>query len=410
MVQDAYTYVPAPADLPDSAVLLPVSEGGAPRLRQIVGAVRPDIRFAADTAELGAGAWLIATGPRWLDDLRRARARGLRQPALVVPEAPTSYFDYWSFPVEMLRPLERGALAVRLQDLVAWIISLGDFFGRVGGRTYFPEPERYLPLRRASPGAVQRSERVLRLLGDDASRADLAAVLMRRPEELWQHWLSNLYNGIEYMDYATLTPGDVVINCGVHGGGELPNFLAAMQGRGCIINADPLGEAYLSGFVREAMEHCPATHHEYAVAVHDCVTTLDLPVESGGMALGDHLGGTLPGCETRTFQATTIDAIVEEVEPGRVDLIKMDIEGAEPRALVGATKTIDRFRPQLAISIYHRPDHFCDLPLMLAERLQSYDLYVRQYHFISNETIVYAIPRERARRGRSSRIRVALLP
>ena len=33
--------------------------------------------------------------------------------------------------------------------------------------------------------------------------------------------------------------------------------------------------------------------------------------------------------------------------------LKMDIEGAEPEALLGATRLINSFAPYLAISIYH---------------------------------------------------------
>ena len=45
----------------------------------------------------------------------------------------------------------------------------------------------------------------------------------------------------------------------------------------------------------------------------------------------------------------------------RVDFIKMDIEGAEPKALIGAERTIREHRPQLAISVYHDLKHFASI-------------------------------------------------
>jgi hypothetical protein len=53
---------------------------------------------------------------------------------------------------------------------------------------------------------------------------------------------------------------------------------------------------------------------------------------------------------------TTIDAIVEQLGLQRLDVIKMDIEGAETRALRGAAKTLNRFRPALAVATEHTAD------------------------------------------------------
>ena len=51
-----------------------------------------------------------------------------------------------------------------------------------------------------------------------------------------------------------------------------------------------------------------------------------------------------------------LDDIVDDLGLDRVDVIKMDIEGAERVALQGARRTIRRFRPRMAICTYHRID------------------------------------------------------
>lgn len=50
---------------------------------------------------------------------------------------------------------------------------------------------------------------------------------------------------------------------------------------------------------------------------------------------------------------TTLDEFVEQKQLQHVDFIKMDIEGAEERALRGAERVISRFRPKLTIASYH---------------------------------------------------------
>jgi FkbM family methyltransferase len=53
---------------------------------------------------------------------------------------------------------------------------------------------------------------------------------------------------------------------------------------------------------------------------------------------------------------TTIDAIVTELELPSVDFIKMDIEGAEIRALEGAKATIGRWKPLISVATEHTDD------------------------------------------------------
>ena len=70
--------------------------------------------------------------------------------------------------------------------------------------------------------------------------------------------------------------------------------------------------------------------------------------------------------------------------------IKMDIEGAEMEALIGADKTITNYMPKLAISIYHKDDDLWKLPYYLMKKYPDYKFFMRHYTDITTETVLYA--------------------
>ena len=96
--------------------------------------------------------------------------------------------------------------------------------------------------------------------------------------------------------------------------------------------------------------------------------------------------------------AITIDSFVEENNIQNIDFIKMDLENAEQEALKGAEKTILKFRPQLAISIYHSNAQFYGIPVYLKELLPNYEFRLGHYRQDNTETVLYAIPKELAKK------------
>lgn len=74
------------------------------------------------------------------------------------------------------------------------------------------------------------------------------------------------------------------------------------------------------------------------------------------------------------------------------NLIKMDIEGAEEGALLGAAGTIGRSRPGLAISAYHKLDHLWKLALLIDSWSLNYVFYLRSHAFNGFELVLYALP------------------
>jgi hypothetical protein len=71
----------------------------------------------------------------------------------------------------------------------------------------------------------------------------------------------------------------------------------------------------------------------------------------------------------------------------------MNIEGAEIDALEGARKTIARWSPKLAVSVYHRASDLWRIPQIVSQLNPRYDLYLRQHDGGVIETVLYAIPR-----------------
>lgn len=87
---------------------------------------------------------------------------------------------------------------------------------------------------------------------------------------------------------------------------------------------------------------------------------------------------------------TTLDNELAQFTPS---MIKMNIEAFEPFALEGATQTIQRTLPLLAISLYHQPEHIFSLQRQVENIAPGrYQFYLRQHDGGLVETVLYAVP------------------
>ncbi len=95
--------------------------------------------------------------------------------------------------------------------------------------------------------------------------------------------------------------------------------------------------------------------------------------------------------QTGSCTTLSIDDFVNNNNIERIDFIKMDIEGAETMALEGAVETIKKFKPKLAIAIYHSLEDFANIPLWIINLNLGYKLYLDHYSIHSEETVLFAI-------------------
>ena len=96
-----------------------------------------------------------------------------------------------------------------------------------------------------------------------------------------------------------------------------------------------------------------------------------------------------------TVESVALDELLEKNFVERVDFIKLDVEGAELEALEGGMETIKRFKPKMAISVYHTSRDIIDITKLVSQLLPEAKLYLSHKNCTFTETILFVNPRDR---------------
>jgi FkbM family methyltransferase len=102
-----------------------------------------------------------------------------------------------------------------------------------------------------------------------------------------------------------------------------------------------------------------------------------------------HIDNQITDDGVQQINVDTIDSILSGLGCP-VTLIKIDINGAEYRALCGAQETIRKHRPRIAVRL-HRKEDFYRLPILLNKMAPDIKLYLRQRNFMSMMVVLYGV-------------------
>lgn len=218
-------------------------------------------------------------------------------------------------------------------------------------------------------------------LEDEGSRSVYASLIRGRLEGSSDYFKVSRYREYDHPQVGA-RPGDVVIDAGAYDGDTARSFAWRMRGRGTIVALEPSPE----NFRRLRQRWIPGLE-PLCLGAWNSEATLCFD--------GDGGSGRLRDDGKRQVRVAPIDRIVVDRRLPRVDLLKLDVEGAEREALEGAQETLIRHRPKLQVSIYHRARDLFDLPLWLSARLDGYRYYVGHHNYYHTETDLYAVPEER---------------
>lgn len=89
---------------------------------------------------------------------------------------------------------------------------------------------------------------------------------------------------------------------------------------------------------------------------------------------GSHINTGNNKCELIDIDSFCLDNNLRTV-----NYIKLDVEGAELEVLKGAFLTIAKFKPKMAISVYHKPEDLYEIPSFVKKIRDDYELCFRHY-------------------------------
>lgn len=193
-------------------------------------------------------------------------------------------------------------------------------------------------------------------------------------------------------DIFAISPQEVLVDCGAFDGDTIQQVVERAGPRFEAIHAveaDPLS----LGKLEENLQKLPAeiqqkiVIHRCAVGSEHCTVRFE---ETGSV---DSKICDTGGVEVECFP---IDELFAETP---VTMIKMDIEGAEFDALTGASGTLQRDRPVLAVCVYHLQEDLWRLPLLVYRLLPAHRFFLRAYEGDGFQTVLYAVPPERCVQG-----------
>jgi FkbM family methyltransferase len=186
--------------------------------------------------------------------------------------------------------------------------------------------------------------------------------------EILNYIASEMYDDLAYeQGGVAINEGDVVFDLGGHLGLFTSYALSRGAARVVVFEADPRNVACL----RKSLAEVIAAGRVEIVEAAAWSEETELVFAGAGEADNSSVS-QISDQGNLKVRATTIDRVMNDLGLERLDFIKMDIEGAERHALVGAKTSIARYKPQMALSIYHLTDDPQVIPDLVLETAPGY--------------------------------------
>jgi FkbM family methyltransferase len=217
---------------------------------------------------------------------------------------------------------------------------------------------------------VDNIEKVIDLLEDSESKNYFKdSILLRYSQNpLYSKKNPKMKNPYEYHNKVILKEGFSIVDCGAFVGDTSEYFLEKLHNNCNLYCIEPFSDSYNILIKNEKLKNKAKF---YNCAISDEETFKYMYLFENNIPVSAILSNNKNN--KNKVRVKKLDNILKNEK--RIDFIKMDIEGMEPKALLGAKKIIKTFKPNMMISAYHRVEHLWIIPFIVKTLEPNYKIY-----------------------------------
>jgi FkbM family methyltransferase len=232
----------------------------------------------------------------------------------------------------------------------------------------------------------EETKKAFLLWEDEPSRVTYVSQLKWRMLENYDGLQGSCTDTQYFPEILKLRSDETFIDCGAYDGDTIKDFINKTNETFSTIHAfepDPSNFNKLSGFVSSYSFKEKITLYQKAVGAR---------FESLKFSTTGTASSNISSNGQVEVESVPLDSVLMRYHP---TFVKMDIEGAEIDALMGAKKTIQKSIPLLAVCVYHRQNHLWTIPLLIKSFSKQYRFFLKAHREDGWDVVCYAIPANR---------------
>ena len=233
---------------------------------------------------------------------------------------------------------------------------------------------------------AEQIARAFALWADEGSRCEYLAQVRWRlrmdfdglppPVAHTQYFPDDLFN---------LSANEIFVDCGAYDGDSLHAFFERQREfRGQFIAIEPDPVSLLA--LKQCVAALPDNWRHRVMILPQAVGARRETIRFAATGLAS---SGISSTGTLEVESLPLDEVLGDTWP---TFIKMDIEGAEVDALIGAHRSIEKATPVLAVCVYHQPDHLWRIPLLIQSFSDQYRFFLRPHNEEGWDLVCYAVP------------------